>query len=210
MMHSRPYVVCFTDTETTGLNFREEKIIQLAMMKIRYNPSDPLDIQLVSSMEAKLEIDPSRVSREAAELNGYDPDVWAKEAKDRRFVMKQYLTHLEWSQFGGQNPKFDWLFIDQELQELKLAWPKLLGYTLWAVEMLALPLRLSGYIQNAKQETLCDFFKLGKQTHEALDDVRQSVRINQRLLSINIKGISEESIQDAVDMEDPKFLLNEE
>lgn len=195
--------ICFTDTETTGLDQREDSIIQIAMIKVEHNPKNPLELRELASFESKLVLpEGAVVPAEVAAINGYTEELWAKEALPRKEVMKEYLNHLRWSAFGGQNPAFDHRFIDQELYNLGLSWPKMSHYRLWAVEMLAVPLDILGFIDNIKQETLMKFFQLGDQKHDALDDIRNSVKIYRRLLWIHYRGLSESAIAEAIALRD--------
>ena len=119
---------------------------------------------------------------EVAKLNGYDPEVWEKEAISREEAMQKFSDFVMWTNFGGQNPAFDKGFLLQEFKKCGIEWPRMQGYRLIATEMLAWPLLLAGKIPNVKQETLVRYFKLGEQTHDALDDVRQCVEIYRRLI----------------------------
>lgn len=190
--------ICITDTETTGFVPRDTCIIQIAVAKIKHN-IDPLDIQLVSVREWKLQLPEGfTISPKVASINGYAAEVWRDQAEDRRLVILEYLKLLEWSSFGGQNPQFDYRHIDEELYRQGLSWPKMKHYTLFSVDMLARPLQIMGYVKDVKQETLSNFFGLGKQTHDALSDVRQCVELYRRLMWLACKGFSQEAVQDSV------------
>jgi hypothetical protein len=62
------------------------------------------------------------------------------------------------------------------------------GYRLVAVEMLAWPLYLNGKIPNVKQESLVEYFGLGKQTHDAWDDILQCAEIYRRLVRHSVEA----------------------
>jgi DNA polymerase III epsilon subunit-like protein len=195
--------ICFTDGETTGFDPHTEHIIQLAMIKVQHVPDNPLELKVLVELERKWVLpEGAVVSREVAAINGYDPETWEKEAVDRREALAEYFGHLEWSAFGGQNPTFDYNFIDIEARRQGVQWPKRRHYRLWAVEMLAVPLCELGYLRDVKQETMAAFFKLGDQTHDALDDVRQSVEIYRRLFWLHCRGLTDEHVQDAVNLGD--------
>jgi hypothetical protein len=85
--------------------------------------------------------------------------------------------------------------LDEERRRLDLSWPVMANYRMVAVEMYAHPLTLLGYLKNAKQETAAKFLGLGAQTHDALDDVRQSIEIYRRLLWLSANGISPNNIE---------------
>lgn len=175
----------FVDTETTGLVHRFNHIIQLAYIKLIESPT-PLDLKELKTVEMKLRLPEGvTVPPDVAKLNGYDPAVWAREAIPREEAIDQFLQDLTWSSFGGQNPQFDYRFIDEELFRQKKSWPKMANYSLYSVDAMARPLQKKGLIQNVKQETLCAFFNIGAQTHDALDDIRQAVEIYKRLLVLS-------------------------
>lgn len=175
----------FVDTETTGLSHRFNHIIQLAYIKVAESPT-PVDLKVIKEVEIKLQVPPGvEVPPDVAKLNGYDPKVWAKEAIPREEAIDRFLKDLTWSSFGGQNPQFDYRFIDEELFRQKKSWPKMANYSLYSVDAMARPLQKMGLIQNVKQETLCAFFNLGVQRHDALDDIRQAVEIYKRLLVLS-------------------------
>lgn len=195
-------LITFTDTETSGLFPRHSCIIQIACIKVEHSKRDPLEMRVLFEWERKLEKpDEYEVPEEVARINGYDPEVWVREAQNRRLVMIEYCKILEWSSFGGQNAQYDYRHIEEELHRLDINWPKLKNYSLYSVEMLARPMYLMGILENVKQETLSEFFGLGKQTHDAFDDIRQAVQLYRKLLFVSFHGINDKTLQDARDLE---------
>lgn len=195
-----PQTVTLTDLETGGLNQRVHYPIQLAYIKLVHS-HDPYEMQVDCTSEFKLKLpDGYVVPEQAAKVNGYKPEIWAKSAVDRVTAYKEYLSVLAWSCFGGQNPSFDHKFLDEDFYRLGLEWPRLSYYGLVAVDSHARTLRLLGYVENVKQETLCRFFKLGEQTHDALDDILQCAEIYRRLLWLECLGFTDTNVQTAVDM----------
>jgi DNA polymerase III epsilon subunit-like protein len=185
---TKPQCICFTDTETTGLDPYDDEIIQIAAIKVMHHPEDPAKVVRLDNCTMELKIKPTKpVPPEVAKLNGYDPEVWEKEAVSLEEAMEKYEKFVMWTNFGGQNPAFDKAFIMQAFKKCGIDWPRMQGYRLIATEMLAWPLLLTGKIPNVKQETLVNYFKLGKQTHDALDDVEQCVEIYTRLIAEAVK-----------------------
>lgn len=202
----QPLTLTLTDLETTGLDEQVHIPIQLAAIKL-IHAEDPCDLTVDCTMEFKLKLPPGvKVAPEAAAMNGYKESVWKEHAEDRVDAYRQYLKELEWSSFGGQNPCFDYRHLSADFRRHALEWPRLSYYGLTSVDTMARPLRLLGYTQNLKQATLCSFFKLGGQTHDALNDILQAAELYRRLLWLEIKGFTEENIQTAVDM--PSELYN--
>lgn len=183
-----PHKVTFCDTETTGLDEREEQIIQIACIQIEHDVDDPTIIREIASMECKIKPD-KPVSDFVANLNGYDEKVWDKEAIPRRDAILKTFKFMEWTHFGGKNPSFDKKFLEEEARRLGISWPRMSGYTPIAAEMCgAWALRLLGRIPNTKQESIVQYLGMGKQTHDALDDVRQCVEYYKELITIQIQA----------------------
>jgi DNA polymerase III epsilon subunit-like protein len=176
-------IISFCDTETGGLDFLEHELLQIAVVKAIHPKDDPANIQLLEGGCREWKIKPTKpVDPAAAALNGYDPEVWEREARPLDEVMLEFLPFIEWTNFGGQNPHFDKGFLTEACRKCDLPWPRMQGYRLIAVEMLAWPLLLNDKIENVKQETLMKYFGLGGQSHDALDDIRNSIEIYKRLV----------------------------
>lgn len=190
--------VCFTDTETTGLNEFEHYITQVAVIKVSHPRTDPLALRVLEEREWKVELPEGyEVSPEIAALNGYNEGVWAAEALPRRKVLFEYFDLLQGSTFGGQNAWFDWGFVRMEARREGISPPRMQNYSLYSIEMLALPLQLLGFIENKKQRTLVQFFNIGMQEHDALSDIRQAVEVYKRLLWMSFQGLTPEIVREA-------------
>ncbi len=189
MTLKKSQILAFTDTETSGLNPFEDEIIQIAAIKVIHPKDDPCNIAFVDGGRLEIKIKPTKqVPEEVAKINGYDPEVWDREGVTLDEAMLKYLKFIEWTNFCGQNPHFDKGFLECAALKCELPWPRMQGYRLVAVEMMAWPLFLSGKIENVKQETLARYFDLGEQTHDAMDDVEQSIEIYRRLLPLVMSG----------------------
>lgn len=184
---ARATIVTLTDLETTGLEWQEgHEIIQLAAIKLIHPVDDPFNPRVMENGVLEIKVMPTiEVPEEATKINGYNSDVWAKEAVSLDKALLKYFSFLEWTNFGGQNPHFDKTFLEVAASKCGLKWPRMQGYRLVAVEILAWPLFLRGEIPNVKQETLAAYFNLGEQTHDALDDIKQSAEIYKRLLQMS-------------------------
>lgn len=184
---TKPYTVCLTDIETTGLNSRTNSIIQIAALKIELtHTTDSISWGLLGRFEAKV-IAP--VDFKGSPYNSYDREVWAGEAVKIHEALYDYFKFLKGSSFGGQNPAFDHAFLDDSARLLDQSWPKLAHYRKLDVSSLALPLVAQGRIPNASQTALAEYFGLGKQPHDALGDVWQSFEILRRLYKMTMTGM---------------------
>jgi DNA polymerase-3 subunit epsilon/ATP-dependent DNA helicase DinG len=187
----KPQIISFVDTETTGLDSEEDEIIQIAVVKA-VHPAGSSDLHFIENGTMEIKVLPTqKVPAEVAKLNGYNDEVWAKEGVPLDKAMLRFLKFIEWTNFAGQNPAFDQAFLKASAKRCKLPWPRMQGYRLIAVEMLAWPLLLAGKIPNVKQETLVKYLGLGEQTHDALDDVRQCAQIYSRLIGPVARGVAE-------------------
>lgn len=194
--------VLLTDLETTGLDHKKDIPIQIAAVKLVHSVNDFTDIHMSCKMEYKLAMPKGKeiISAEVARLNGYSAEVWEKEAVSRNVAYSEYLNELEWSSFGGQNPKFDWNFLDSDFNRTKFSWPRLSYYGLVSVDTMARPLKLLGYVPNLKQAGLVKLFGIGEQTHDALNDICQAAEIYRRCCWLSEKGFKDSNVQEAVDM----------
>ncbi len=176
-----PLKVSFTDLETGGLDEHEHPIIELGLVQIEhYDKERPWLIRPYNEWYSKVAPE-MPVGEEAARINGYTPEKW-EGAPAVTDVLLKYFDMVQWTNFGGQNPAFDKKFIDATARRHGIQWPKMSGYRLVGTEMLSWKLLLEGKIENVKQETLAAFLGLGKQTHDALGDIRQCVKIYEKLL----------------------------
>jgi DNA polymerase III epsilon subunit-like protein len=81
-------------------------------------------VQYVEKGRFEAKIFPTKeVPEEVAKLNGYDPEVWAREAVSLDEAMLKYFKFLMWSNFGGQNPAFDKGFLLKAAEKCQLPWP---------------------------------------------------------------------------------------
>lgn len=196
--------VTFVDTETTGLG-ETDVMTQIAAVRVLHNLSNPLDIAIEKRFEVKLDLEGRTVPDKIAKLNGYDPEVWAREAVPRREGIRSVLELLEGSGIGGNNPSFDKTFLEREAAQHKLKWPKMRFYRLWAVDAMAIPLERLGYVENVKLDTLARFFNLGDQQHDAMSDIVMSIKVYHRLMYIWKAGTRPEVIEEARTLTDEEI-----
>ena len=187
--------ILFTDTETTGLE-REDQVIQIAALEVLHDEENPTHVRVVSEFECKfMPDDPD--DPELGRYNSYDKEQWEEESISREKGIFAYFRLLSGKTFGGQNPKFDYGMIDEERRRLGISWPALAQYRVIAVENYSHVFSLLGYIESIKQEKVAAFLGLGAQTHDALDDVWQSVEIYRRLVWALVQGVTPDVVEAA-------------
>jgi len=188
--------ICFFDVETGGLDSHRHPIIQFAAVAVALD-----DWRELGSLEVKVSFDENRCDPEALKLNGYDPDVWTREAlpaaaarlkisnffREHSTVEKRSKAGKAYqvARLGGHNARFDADFLT--------AWFKRDGDFLPAAAFEALDtldlgrwrtLLRGDAPKDHKLGTLCAYYGIElDQAHDALADVRATAQLARVLLS---------------------------
>lgn len=103
--------LAFIDTETGGLVPGRDPVIEVATILT------DLELNELGRFDAKIQLRPGDVvSPEAARLNGYDPEVWAREAvpmAEYRGFLSRHIPRGSVAVSVGHNVSFDRDMIDQ-------------------------------------------------------------------------------------------------
>ena len=188
--------VVFFDLETGGLDPDVHPVSQFAGIATEVTPEG---FQELEELELKIVIVPEACSPEALEMNSYDPEVWAREAIVRNYAVQLIDEFLRdhatlempkrnggtWKacQMAGHNAeKFDRPFLQslygdtfcpasfRVLDTLQLA--------MWWRQVFGAP----ASVTNLKLETLCKVLGVEPGGHDALGDVRATIRVAERIL----------------------------
>jgi DNA polymerase III epsilon subunit-like protein len=123
------------------------------------------------------------ITPEAAKVNGYDENVWQKEAisfKEFMHILNCCFIDGKKLQWAGSNPKFDYDFIEAHCAREKIEFkPSLYSHHFLDVGSMCWPLLHSGKVSSIRQNKLATYYILGEQTHGAADDVDQCIKIYQ-------------------------------
>jgi len=174
----------FVDVETGGFDETRHALIEVAAVRV----STPA-LEVVSVFDSKI-VPVLEVTPEAAAINGYDPEVWKREARFLPEVLDELDPVMTGAKLAGQNPDFDARFLRYAFESVRSTkirdsgFPKLASHHAIDTASLAWPFRLAGLIPNCKLATLVSFFGLGEQSHTAFGDVIHTIQVYRRILDL--------------------------
>lgn len=160
----------FLDTETTGVTPGTDEVIEIAtvLTDLKYNE--------IARFDQKIQFNHSKMTPKAAEVNGYDPKVWAAEAVPF-YHFQAFLT--KYIPFGhvaipiGHNVDFDRNILDlMYFKPYGKFFP--LSYHKIDTMGIALLLRAAGVIkcEDVRLSTVCEALKIPHvDAHRAMGDL---------------------------------------
>jgi oligoribonuclease (3'-5' exoribonuclease) len=114
------YAFAFLDCEFGGLDPELHDITEVAVIVTDYRLAE------LGSGEWKVRARPDRISAEAAEISGYDPAVWAAEARPLREVLAAVAALCPPGKTvvpAGQNVRMDVTFLERAYRSCEMPWP---------------------------------------------------------------------------------------
>lgn len=183
---SRNYAV--VDVETTGLDPRDHEIIEIGIVECTSL------LQVVKTYEAK--VFPKHIETAdpiALKINGYDPEVWAKEAIPLEQALAEVIPLLEDNQPVGHNIGFDLGFLraafescgiypkkrPQDKQERETFW----HYKKVDTMSLAAPMERAGMIQSSALKHVAAALGIhNPHPHRAMSDAWTEFKVLKLLL----------------------------
>jgi oligoribonuclease (3'-5' exoribonuclease) len=114
------FAFAFLDCEFGGLDPELHDITEVAVIVTDYRLAE------IASHEWKVRAHPDRITREAAELQGYDAAVWAAEALPVRQVLTEIGALLPKDKKvvpAGQNVRMDVLFLERAFRACEIPFP---------------------------------------------------------------------------------------
>lgn len=164
--------IVFFDTETTGLLDKNPhaEIIEYA--------GATWDNGEVSGEFHKLVWPRHGCPDEAAKINGFDAARWSAEGAIAFNAghARELAQRLDGMMIGGSNPAFDKAMMRAECSRQKLIAPDL-SYKHLDLGAFGLLLQLEGEIENARLETLAEYFGIPHEKHTAMGDVRAAIGV---------------------------------
>ena len=181
--------IVFVDVETGGLDPRNYPLIQVAAVAV------DCDLAEIEALEVKLRFEESVADRKALAINGYDRDVWGREAVmayDARDRVGDFLArHSTASTVGtrarlaGHNVAFDIGFLDMLWSGLPRPWHRhalcTVSLALWHYAGRPVSERPTSY---SLQALVAHLGITQARAHEALSDARASLDIARRLRGV--------------------------
>jgi len=117
---SNEFAFAFLDCEFGGLDPDLHDITEIAVILTDYRLAE------LATREWKVRARPERISAEAAEMSGYDPAVWAAEARPVREVLTELADLLPKDRKvvpAGQNVRMDVIFLEKAYRACGIPWP---------------------------------------------------------------------------------------
>lgn len=114
------FVFAFMDCEFGGLDPDLHDITEIAVILTDYRLAE------IASAEWKVQARPERISAEAAALQGYDAEVWAKEAVPVRQALTELAALAPKNKKvvpAGQNVRMDVIFLERAYKACEIANP---------------------------------------------------------------------------------------
>jgi oligoribonuclease (3'-5' exoribonuclease) len=114
------FAFAFLDCEFGGLDPDLHDITEVGLILTDYRLVE------LASREWKVRARPERITREAAEMQGYDAAVWATEALPVRQVLGEIAALCPKQRKvvpAGQNVRMDVLFLERAFRACELPWP---------------------------------------------------------------------------------------
>jgi oligoribonuclease (3'-5' exoribonuclease) len=114
------YAFAFLDCEFGGLDPELHDITEIGVIVTDYRLAE------IAQQEWKVVARPERVTRESAEMSGYDAALWAREAVPVRQALAELAALLPAGRIAvpaGQNVRMDVLFLERAYRACGLPWP---------------------------------------------------------------------------------------
>jgi DNA polymerase III epsilon subunit family exonuclease len=169
----------FIDTETTGLDPHNDRIVEIAVVIV-----DSSNLQVVEEYSSLVSLPPEHpFSAEAQRVNGITREMLAS-APSEQDVFAKVATMLTHCTVVGHNVSFDLAFLGATLQRLGIS----SKYSYHSIDTVscAFFLKLQGTVSNLKLTTLSAHFSIPHNSaHRALGDVHATIGVFRAIMNIH-------------------------
>lgn len=162
-------VTCYTalDLETTGLDPKKDKIIEIGAAKV----VDGVVTQTYSKL-----VKPGRnLSDIVTELTGITDELLAEEAIEPEDAIRELLDFLGDDYLLGHSILFDFSFVKRCAVNEKLT------YEAEAIDTLKLARKYLTELPSRSLPALCEYFQIQRKSHRALEDALATVELYEKL-----------------------------
>lgn len=174
--------LAFIDTETTGLDFDTNEIIEIGGVIVIQGDGS---FEIIDEFSFKIKPEHIETANPTAlKINKYDPDAW-KDALALSDAMKIFSEKTDNAVMIGHNISFDASFIEKAFRTTGIA-NKMYHYlTLDTVSIAYAKLNKIDDIKRLTLHELCDYFKIeNKEEHSALSDARATFELYKKLMKL--------------------------
>lgn len=157
------------DLETTGLNPKYEKIIEIGAVKVR-------DGKIAGQFQTL--VNPGRILEErVCELTGISNEM-LKDAPESGMVIEPLLDFIGEDVLVGHRILFDYSFVKKEAVNQKIVFEKK------GIDTLKLARRFLPALESRKLEYLCTYYGITHTAHRALSDAQATAELYQQLAGL--------------------------
>lgn len=157
--------ICF-DLETTGLNPKTDKIIEIGAVRVRNGKAEDVFETFVAP-ERKLE-------QRITQLTGITDDM-LKKAPSKEEVIPRFLEFAGEDILLGHSVLFDYSFIKRAAVNCKLKFER------QGIDTLKIARKYLRDLESRNLGFLCSYYQIEHHAHRALEDAKATVRLYQKL-----------------------------
>jgi DNA polymerase III alpha subunit (gram-positive type) len=176
--------LAFVDIETTGLNSRENEIIEIAVIRVRQNWSVGEKPVFEKIFEWSAKIKPLHLETAdpvALKINGYIPSEW-QDSIPLAQALKEFIEKTENAIMVAHNVAFDSEFINAKLFDLKIQ-NKMHYHRLDTVSFAFGKLYSAPEVGRYSLGELCKYFGIiNTKAHSALSDAQADFELFKKLM----------------------------
>lgn len=178
--------IAIIDIETTGIDVTEHEIIEIGAIVVTRDLSTIVAEYdaLVHPTHPETASRGKQGSRQAFEVNGYEPAVWDAWGVDLDTALTGLAAVIEGCTPAGKQIDFDVAFLRQAYMAAERPWPAH-AYRTLDVTGLCWPLHARGQVDSLSLDSLCAHFGLERPpVHRALADARAALEVARRMMAL--------------------------
>lgn len=178
--------IAFIDIETTGIDVTEHEIIEVGAIVVTRDLATIVAEYdaLVHPKHPETASRGKQGSRQAFEVNGYEPAVWDAWGVELDTALTGLAAVIEGCTPAGKQVDFDVAFLRVAYASAGRPWPAH-PYRTFDVTGLCWPLRARGLVDSMSLDSLCAHFDIPRpKVHRALADARAALEVARRMMAL--------------------------